>query len=161
MGKHKYPHTFLIQGMKDFIGWLIRLFRQPIFMFVTLWGHAVIFLGAVAFRYLEAGANEQEPSLFHSYYWAISTATTVGSSDLVPATPGGKIVAILLMVFGSLFLWSYTALFAASFVAPAVQKMEREVGAEVERVEREILLDQATLQKLLRELEIFNRRADS
>ncbi|MGZ3738925.1 MAG: potassium channel family protein, partial [Bdellovibrionota bacterium] len=97
-------------------------------------------------------------TLFHSYYWAISTATTVGSADISPVTPGGKAVAILMMIFGSLFLWSYTALFAASFVGTAVRKVGREMEAEVERVERGVLLDQATLQKLLRELEKINQR---
>jgi voltage-gated potassium channel len=144
-------------GMREFLGWLARLFRQPIFVFVTLWGHGVILLAALVFQSAEKGANPNVSSFFHSYYWAISTATTVGSTDLAPVTFVGKAVAILLMVFGALFLWSYTALFAASFVAPTVSRMGREVEAEVEKVEREVRVDQATVQRLAEQVEEIHR----
>jgi voltage-gated potassium channel len=149
--------VLLHKGMRDFAAWLFRLVRQPIFLFVTIWGHAVILLGAAGFFWAETGNNPQVHSFFDSYYWAISMATTVGNAELAPVSTVGKVIAILLMVFGSLFLWSTMALLAASFVAPAVRRAEREVEAEVERVEREVLLDQATMKALLRELEIFNR----
>lgn len=145
----------LLKGMREFLAWLGRLFRQPIFLFVTVWGHAAIFLAALVFHFAEQDVNPKAASLFHSYYWAIATATTVGSSDVVPMTVTGKIVAILLMVTGSLFLWSYTALFAASYFAPAVTR----VGREVEEVEREVKLDQETLATLLRELEELRNEA--
>lgn len=149
--------NILWQGMWDFVIWLRHLFRQPIFLFVTLWGHALILLSAGVFQYLERGVNPRSPDFFQSYYWAIATATTVGTADLAPVSPGGKVMAILLMVFGSLFLWSYTALFASSFVTSTVRRIGREVESEVERVGKEILVDQVLLQRLLHELEILNR----
>ena len=88
------------QGVGEFKNWLSRLFRKPIFIFVTLWGHSAILAGAFAFHYFEGAAKGH--TFFDSYYWAISIATTIGS-DYTPHTLGGKIVGIAMMVLGSLF----------------------------------------------------------
>ncbi len=152
--------TRLFQGLRGFRDWLRRLFRQPVFIFVTLWGHLSILLGAVAFQYFEAAVSPAPHGFFSAYYWAISVATTVGSADVQPHTLGGKIVAVFMMVTGSLFLWSYTALFAASFVTPVM----RRVGREVHEIESEMLelgketrIDNDLLVKLVAELSEFNR----
>ncbi|MGZ3710729.1 MAG: ion channel [Bdellovibrionota bacterium] len=132
-------------GMTEFTFWLKRLFRQPVFLFVTIWGHLAIFGGAVLFRHFEKEINPYAVSLFDGYYWAISTATTAGTANVAPMSVGGKLVAIGLMIIGSLFLWSYAALFAASVVLPSMHEIERDVR-----------LDTATVQKLLGELEKLN-----
>lgn len=149
----KKNRPVLVLGMREFITWLKRLFRQPMFLFVTLWGNAVIFLSAVLFWVLERGGHAEPLSLFESYFWAISTATTVGAPNLVPITVAGKAVAIFLMVLGSLFLWTYTALFAAALVAPAFTEVGREVG-EVERV---VQIDRRTLESLIEEVRAVTR----
>lgn len=150
----------LKHGLRGFRDWQARLFRQPVFVFVTLWGHIAILLSAWAFHFFEAGSNPGPHGFFSAYYWAISTATTVGSADVQPQTLGGKIVAIFLMVVGSLFLWSYTALFAASFVTPVMRRVGKEVHeieAEVEELGRETRVDKDLLEKLVVELSEFNR----
>jgi|GEM_PF-1420121 len=148
------------QGLHGFRDWLHRLFRQPVFLFVTVWGHLAILLGAIAFQHFEAEGNPAPHGFFSAYYWAISTATTVGSADVQPQTLGGKFVAILMMVTGSLFLWSYTALFAASLVTPVMRRVGREVHlveAGIEHLEREEKLDKALVESLVAELREFNR----
>ncbi|MGE3262757.1 MAG: potassium channel family protein [Bacteriovoracia bacterium] len=139
------PHHGIKIGMSEFGHWLKRLFSQPLFLFVTIWGHLAIFIGAAMFRHFENGLHPNSISLFDAYYWAISTATTVGTANMAPVSLGGKIVAIGVMITGSLFLWSYTALFAASVVLPSFRE-----------IERDIRLDTATIQKLLKELEKMN-----
>lgn len=153
--------TSLVQGSHEFARWLKRLFLSPVFLFVTLWGHLAICAGAWSFYHYESAAIPGGKSFFHCYYWAISLATTTGSSDLIPLTAGGKVTAIFLMVSGSLFLWSYTALFAASLVAPTVGKVGRrmdQLEEDVEEVERDVKIDHRTLERLLEELEKFNRK---
>lgn len=140
------------QGLKEFRYWLWHLFSQPIFLFVTLWGHLSIFGGALGFYYFESPVNSKVPSFLHSYYWAISTATTVGS-DINPITDQGKLVAIFMMVAGSLFLWSYTALFAASLVATDVKRVEKDMEDIEEEIKEEREVDKASYESLQMQLE--------
>jgi hypothetical protein len=150
----------LHQGLRGFRDWIRRLFRQPVFIFVTLWGHLSILLGAAAFQYFESFSGPAPHGFFSAYYWAISVATTVGSADVQPQTLGGKVVAVILMITGSLFLWSYTALFAASFVTPVMRRVGKEVHeieTEVEELGRDSRVDRDLLVKLIAELSEFNR----
>lgn len=149
----------LREGAREFRDWILRLFRQPIFVFVTLWGHLAILGGALAFYVLERSVVEFPHGFFSAYYWAISTAVTVGSADVQPVTIGGKLTAIFLMVAGSLFLWTYTALFAASLVSPVVRRVRREVAeveGEMAGLEREEKIDRKLLEKLVTELARLN-----
>lgn len=140
------------KGTLAFSQWLKHLFSQPVFIFVTLWGHLAIFCGALGFYHFENGINEKANTFLNSYYWAICVATTVGS-DIAPITVGGKLTAIAMMITGALFLWSYTALFAASLVASDMRKVE----AEVEEIETDIKLDKISLIKLRQEMEQLRR----
>lgn len=157
-----YP-GLLQTGFREFLFWLKRLFRQPLFLFVTVWGHLAIFAGAVAFHAFESPVNPAPHGLFSAYYWAVSTAVTVGSADVQPVTLGGKIVAIFMMTIGSLFLWSYTALFAASLVSPVVRSVRREVEeieGDMDKLNRDVKVDQALLERLIAELELARRERD-
>lgn len=45
----------------------------------------------------------------HGVWWAIVTMTTVGYGDKAPKTAGGRIVALLWMIFSIIFMASFTA----------------------------------------------------
>lgn len=153
----------LHEGAHEFRDWLLRLFRQPIFGFVTIWGHLSILAGALSFYVFEHPANPAPHGFFSAYYWAISTAVTVGSADVQPVTLGGKLTAVFLMVAGALFLWTYTALFAASLVSPVVRRVRRDVaemGDEMEDLEREEKIDRKLLEKLVAELARLNAQKE-
>lgn len=150
-----YPFRILLRGAYEFSAWLIRLFRLPLFWYVSLWLHLVIFLAAAFFYYFEKEANVFPYGFYSAYYWAISTATTTGNSDILPKTVEGMGVSIALMIAGALFLWSYTALFAATLVNPAVRKVRRDVHLledDVKEVEREVIGDRASLEELKKEI---------
>lgn len=59
---------------------------------------------------------ENNLSLRDAFWWSVVTVTTVGYGDLVPATMGGRIVAVCLMFFGIGFLGMFTANVASIFV---------------------------------------------
>ena len=59
---------------------------------------------------------ENNLSLKDSFWWCIVTITTVGYGDMVPATTGGRIVAMCLMFLGIGFLGMFTANVASIFV---------------------------------------------
>lgn len=54
---------------------------------------------SLGFSYFE-GREGSGPDLFTSLWWTVVTLTTVGYGDVVPATIGGKVTGLLVMVCG-------------------------------------------------------------
>ena len=67
------------------------------------------------------------PTTWDGIWWAVVTVTTVGYGDLTPTSIQGRIVAMVVMLFGIGFLSVLTAAVASRFV-----KTER--GAETEAI---------------------------
>jgi len=59
----------------------------------------VFVFGTITFL-LEHGQNPQFGQLPDGLWWAFVTLTTVGYGDIVPITSGGRIIAVMTMVFG-------------------------------------------------------------
>ena len=61
----------------------------------------VLFLSSVGIYYFE---NEAQPdafsSVFHSFWWAVCTLTTVGYGDIYPVTAGGKTFTFVVLIVG-------------------------------------------------------------
>lgn len=56
---------------------------------------------AVAEYLVESADPEAKiTNISDAFWWAIVTVTTVGYGDLYPVTPGGKIIAAMLMIVG-------------------------------------------------------------
>jgi voltage-gated potassium channel len=85
-------------------------------------------------------------------WWAITTITTVGYGDLVPATATGRIVGAALMLLGIAALAFVTATMATVIVG--------QVRAEEELIEREESEILTLLAELSRRLERLERAAD-
>lgn len=117
-----------------------RLSRQPAFRAVTIFGNGLVLLGATAFHWAESARNPAVGNFVDSLFWAVSTVTTVGYGNLVPVTIAGKAVGIGLMILGTLFLWSYMALFVGAIISPDLSKLETEL--------RELERDLSQLQKI-------------
>src|SRR4029079_6524522 len=67
------------------------------------------------------------PSTWDGIWWAMVTVTTVGYGDIYPKTIDGRIIAMVVMLFGIGFLSVLTATVASYFV-----KTDR--GGETERI---------------------------
>lgn len=106
---------------------LMQLLRQPIFWAVTLWGHAIVLGGGALFYYIEAETNPQVQTLLDALFWSVSTVSSVGSSGIVPMTAHGKVLAIVVMISGTSFVWFYTALFVSALLSPEVKNVEQEI----------------------------------
>ena len=69
-----------------------------IFGMVTL---TLLYLSAVGIYLCE---NEAQPeafkSIIHSFWWAVTTLTTVGYGDVYPITAGGKIFTFVILMIG-------------------------------------------------------------
>ncbi|MFS0864526.1 potassium channel family protein [Fredinandcohnia sp. 179-A 10B2 NHS] len=63
---------------------------------VIVWTFLLIFIAAIPIKLLEPNIATYEDAI----WWAIVTATTVGYGDISPETGFGRVIAIVLMLFG-------------------------------------------------------------
>jgi len=101
---------------------------------------------AAAFGGLFVMAEADGSSYGDGVWWAVVTLTTVGYGDFYPTTSGGRLVAILLMVFGIGFVAIFTGAVAAYFVEEEESDLRDEVHAvreQLDRIERALGLGSA------------------
>ena len=100
---------------------------------------------------LVAGALERivEPDTFTSiglaYWWAVTTVTTVGYGDVVPESPGGRIVAAMLMLTGLALIPTLTSVIVSTLIGKRhaadqqrIIEMEESVAVTLERIEERL-----------------------
>ena len=71
-----------------------------------------------------------EPSIGNAWdgiWWAFVTATTVGYGDISPESPGGRLVAMLLMLIGIGLVGVFTGLVASYFVGEDEEAMASDI----------------------------------
>jgi voltage-gated potassium channel len=86
----------------------------------------MLYLVSVGIYYFEHQAQpEAFASVFHSFWWAVITLTTVGYGDVYPITVGGKIFTFAILMVGLGFVAIPTGLFAS-----ALSKARDELKAE-------------------------------
>jgi voltage-gated potassium channel len=72
--------------------------EMVLFLMVTL---IFVFLSSSGIYFFENNAQpEVFSSIFHSFWWAIVTLTTVGYGDVYPITVGGKIFTFFILLIG-------------------------------------------------------------
>lgn len=65
-------------------------------------GNSVLILATLSVYFLEKGINPKMLSYFDSFWWGVSTITTIGYGDIVPVTLEGRVIGIGLMYLGTL-----------------------------------------------------------
>jgi voltage-gated potassium channel len=115
---------------------------------ITITSCAVL-VAAAAVTYTDP---EQFPHLGVGLWWAAATVTTVGYGDVVPSSPGGRLIGGLLMFLGIASLALLTAIAASAIVVGEVRSEER----EIEREETEILSELRNLASRMSRLERMN-----
>jgi voltage-gated potassium channel len=69
-------------------------------------------------------------------WWAFATITTIGYGDYFPVTFTGRIVAVVLVIFGLSFFGTFTAYVASFFLEKAQLKEETEIHQLIREVKQ-------------------------
>ena len=84
-------------------------------------------------------AHWVEPETFDtlgvSYWWAITTVTTVGYGDVVPHTTAGRLVGSCLMLTGLALIPTTTSVVIAMLISKFSREAQREQAERLERIE--------------------------
>jgi voltage-gated potassium channel Kch len=85
--------------------------------------------------------HDEYPNLGRGLWWAMQTVTTVGYGDVTPAHVSGRIVGVVVMLWGIAFLAILVAAITSTFVTRGAREHELEF-TEAERIrEQEQMLD--------------------
>ncbi|MBL4775361.1 MAG: two pore domain potassium channel family protein, partial [Mariprofundus sp.] len=92
------------------VGALIRANKDHLMRLLVLSGESLpialamvfgmVFLFGTGTYALEHAHNPQFSTMQDGLWWAFVTLTTVGYGDIVPITPGGRMLAVVTMIFG-------------------------------------------------------------
>lgn len=86
---------------------------RPALIFLIFFANTLILIFGYIFYWLEFGQNPTIGSFLDAVYFSVTTMTTVGFGDVHPVTSAGKILAIVMMLIGTGFYVSFTAVLAS------------------------------------------------
>jgi voltage-gated potassium channel len=108
---------------------------------LTLLRAIATILGVATVIVIVAGglARIVEPETFDtiglSYWWAITTVTTVGYGDVVPHTTAGRLVGSCLMFTGLALIPTTTSVVVSMLLSKFNREAQREQAERLERIE--------------------------
>jgi len=112
------------------------LVKRPFFWALTILGNSLIIVGSVLIHLSESGFQAQPFEFIDSVLWSTGIVTTIGYGSYIPLTLLGKMSVLGLMLFGTLFVWSYMAFIVAALISPEISSLEKDMN----EVERELLI---------------------
>ncbi len=116
----------------------------PVLVLITA---AIAVAGAL---FVELVSPNSFDSLGDALWWGAQTVTTIGYGDVVPATNGGRIVALFVMFVGAAAVSVVTAVITAVFIS----YQQRRMGPDAERHDELV----SVLERIERRLEALESR---
>jgi len=114
----------------------------------------VVVLGGVIIWLLDHG---EYPHLGRALWWSMQTIATVGYGDVTPEKPSGRIVGVVVMLWGVAFVAIVTAVITTSFFARAArlgsgleQERHEQVKHRFDELESRLARIEQTLSQLAR-----------
>jgi len=110
--------------------------RGRVIAFSAFGAALLVYTGALATLKYEREAPDSSIDNFpDALWWAVSTLTTVGYGDRTPITPGGRAVAVLLMIGGICLIGVATATVAHWIIEQVAKVDEAQQAATVAHIE--------------------------
>ena len=142
----------LLRGLRS-TKWIILYFlerrTQSMTIAMAMISITLLIFSSIAILYFEKDAPPGTATISSAgdaLWWALVTMTTVGYGDKVPVTPGGRVVAAMLMIAGIGLFGTFTGLVASWFLHGEVN-----VPSELERLRQQNQAILKRLEKLERE----------
>jgi voltage-gated potassium channel Kch len=79
--------------------------------------------------------RSEYPSIGRGLWWAMQTVTTVGYGDVTPAHTSGRIVGVVVMLWGIAFVSIVVAATTSTFIARAEHERRRDAQTAEDRVQ--------------------------
>lgn len=114
----------VIQGFNEFgwrntIRWFVANRAQGTFFLVLGFLIVVLEVGGVLVLWFEYGQPQSNIETGgEALWWGVVTITTVGYGDFYPVTPGGQVVATIMIFSGVALISIFTAWVASTFLTP-------------------------------------------
>ena len=104
-----------------------RFLREPVSVrnaasVIAVSSTLVVVGSGVLMRVLD---RSEYPSIGRGLWWAMQTVTTVGYGDVTPEHTSGRIVAVVVMLWGIAFVSILVAAITSTFVTRAERERER------------------------------------
>ncbi|KRM13184.1 ion channel [Paucilactobacillus suebicus] len=110
---------------------IVKFFRTDGFIYL-IYVYIIALIGAsITFSIAE------KVSLPTAFWWGIVTTTTVGYGDISPATPIGKIAAVVLMFVGISFIGMLASAITTYFGSNNLNQSENEIIDQIENLKQE------------------------
>lgn len=93
----------MVNRIRSYFRGVVRLLRDLGLLRLLGVGLALLFLGAIGLWMTEPRVDAG-----NALWWSIVTLTTVGYGDISPATPAGRVIGTLLMIFGIGVIGAFT-----------------------------------------------------
>lgn len=119
--------------INKFIERFTALLKHPFFWILTVGGNSIILVGSLLLYIFEKN-NQSSLSFLDSVLWSTGTVTTIGYGNYHPESILGKVTLLILMLAGTLFVWSYMAFLVTALISPELTSIEK----DVHDVEKEI-----------------------